>query len=52
MAGAGAHSRGRRPSLSGIVDSTPSTSVVESFSQDDLLALVWGTSSQADAAAG
>ena len=41
LACARAHGRSGRPSLSGVIDSTSSTSVAKSFSQDDLLALVW-----------
>ena len=40
VSGAGAHSLGGPSSSSGIVDSTPPSSAAESFSQDDLLALV------------
>ena len=40
LAGAGPHGRGWRPSLSAVVASTPPASVAESFSRDNLLALV------------
>ena len=40
LAGAGPHGPGGRPSPSTVVASTPPASVAESFSRDDLLALV------------
>ena len=40
LAGARAHSLAGCSSSSGIIDSTPPSSAAESFSQDDLLALV------------